>query len=291
MVLGLAGLALAAGANAWAEPVESPSAGDAASESSVAPGAKARSIAFAALVEARIESFKHTYSDQEGPWTHVRLTDVNVHLGSVPLASDGTLTIRQFGGALPDGSAIRNISIPAMGGWKRVLLFLKAPGWTESPILLDHAFRIERIGGRDVLVDADGLGVIGLSGRGALTGPAIYEPGTTWRKAPPFVTDPSGPEVARLVDKSSFIEAVAVAASAGAVELVATEFDAAPRRDPNTKWNEPRPAPPKPTDTNPYPCDEQVREAEGTACLGGIPTEPKSISQAEMEACLKGGAR
>src|SRR4051812_27316685 len=56
----------------------------------------------AAIVEGVVTDIQYAYSEEEGPWTRVILSDVQAHFGTVP----ERVEIWHFGGPLPNGNML-----------------------------------------------------------------------------------------------------------------------------------------------------------------------------------------
>ena len=189
---------------------------------------------------------------------------------------------------MSNGEFLAILEHPRMGRWNRVLLFLTDGEWSHSPIVSRHAFRIETIGGRDVLVDQDGAGVVGVGKRGLLRGPQVFDLEEVSKATPSFEQDPSSDAFDKLVEKNDLLQTVAMAVQDRVIGYSGAGFDSGPTH-PNGDWRQlGYPTPSRPEDVNPNPCEEQLRDKAGIECLGGDPEQPGSYSVEEMEACLKG---
>lgn len=132
----------------------------------------------AAVVEATVQELRSEYSDAEGPWTRVVLSDVQVHLGALPGPAAKRLELWQFGGALPNGRLVVAAELPVFTKGKRYLLFLRNTEWNVSPVVGPWALRVESAGplGKEALFTSDGQVVLGADERGLSLGPSLYEP-------------------------------------------------------------------------------------------------------------------
>ncbi|HSI60812.1 MAG TPA: hypothetical protein VLA16_24860 [Ideonella sp.] len=125
----------------------------------------------AAVVEGVVADIRHEYSDEDGPWTRVMLSDVKAHFGVAP----ASVEIRHFGGPLPNGRAVVAAELPVFVPGKRYVVFLRNTAWNLSPVVGSLALRVETVGGAEALVDSDGRAVTGVGLRGVEMGPALFE--------------------------------------------------------------------------------------------------------------------
>lgn len=125
-----------------------------------------------AVIEATIGAIAYEYSDAEGPWTRVTLTDVKSHLGAVP----AKLELLQFGGPLPNGRFMVAAELTRFVKGHRYVVFLRNTAWNLSPVVGDLAFRVESVDGNEVLVNSTGQAVVGIDGRGPEVGVTLFEP-------------------------------------------------------------------------------------------------------------------
>jgi hypothetical protein len=114
------------------------------------------------LIEARVADIGFGYDPILGPRTITTLTNVMTHAGEV---LSGNLQISTLGGPLPDGRTLDVPELPEFRLNSRYLVLLTGSNWFFSPVVSDYAFRIERIGGRDVLVGQTGHAVVRLDAR------------------------------------------------------------------------------------------------------------------------------
>ncbi len=119
-----------------------------------------------AIVEGEVGDIVSSYRDCEGPRSHVRLRNVRTLLGEPHL---DTLTLLTFGGQLPNGRMTSVSELPRFVPGGRYVIFLRNTDWRYSPVITNHAYRVERIAGREVLITTDGVGVTGVSARGVET--------------------------------------------------------------------------------------------------------------------------
>ena len=129
------------------------------------------------VVEGTVEDIRFDMDDCWGPRTVLTLSNVRTVIGG---AHPPSMELYTFGGLLPDGSYVEVSELPlyVLGG--RYLLFLRNTDWRYSPVIGDHAYRFERIAGKETLISTSGRGVTGFTDEGietntnALTGPVGY---------------------------------------------------------------------------------------------------------------------
>jgi hypothetical protein len=121
------------------------------------------------VVEATVDNIHFEFDECWGPRTVVTLGGVRSLVGAEQPAS---LDLYTFGGPLPGGSYMQVSELPryVIGG--RYLLLLRNSDWRYSPVIGDHAYRIERIAGKDVLISTSGRAVTGLGDEGVDTNTA-----------------------------------------------------------------------------------------------------------------------
>jgi hypothetical protein len=158
----------------------------------------------AAIVEGLVSEIRYEYTDEDGPWTHVTLSDIRAIQGDAP----PIVEIRQFGGPLPDGRFMVAAELPVFVAGKDYIVFLRSGSWNVSPVVGDLALRAERIANREVLVNSDGQAVTGVGDDGVEVGPALFDGPQRDGSAPKaLVTDLSGLE--RIVlDRQAFVESL-----------------------------------------------------------------------------------
>jgi hypothetical protein len=106
----------------------------------------------AAIVEGTVTDISFSYDDVQGPRTITTLTTLTPYRGSVGTS----LQIVTMGGPLPDGRYLHIPELPELRSGCRYLLFLTSRDWFYSPIVADYAFRIEQVGGKEVLLNQTG---------------------------------------------------------------------------------------------------------------------------------------
>ncbi|AFE04660.1 hypothetical protein COCOR_02469 [Corallococcus coralloides DSM 2259] len=125
----------------------------------------------ASVVEGEVTDVRSEYSPRTGPWTVVTLGNVRAHLGAAPRE----LRLKQAGGVLPDGRQLVVSHVPRFVRGGRYVVFLRNTGWSLSPVLDEHAFRVESVAGREVLVGAEGGLVAGLGSAGVRQTAPVFE--------------------------------------------------------------------------------------------------------------------
>ncbi|NOJ96854.1 hypothetical protein HMI51_28430 [Corallococcus coralloides] len=171
LLLGLTGCSAASGDEAPARQ-ESPLA----AEASLRPPRAVDSLLSlfdqtASVVEGEVTDVRSEYSPRTGPWTVVTLGNVRAHLGAAPRE----LRLKQAGGVLPDGRQLVVSHVPRFVRGARYVVFLRNTGWSLSPVLDEHAFRVESVAGREVLVGAEGGLVAGLGSAGVRQTAPVFE--------------------------------------------------------------------------------------------------------------------
>jgi hypothetical protein len=124
----------------------------------------------AAVVEGLVTDIQYDYSEEEGPWTRVILSDVHAHFGSAP----PEVEIRHFGGPLPNGRMMVAAELPVFVQGKRYVVFLRNTGWNVSPVVGDLALRLETVDDTEVLVNSDGQAVTEVGPEGVAVGLALF---------------------------------------------------------------------------------------------------------------------
>jgi hypothetical protein len=134
-----------------------------------------------AIVQGDVEDITFDSQECEGPRTVIHLSAVSTLLGD---PHDSKMTLRVFGGPLPNGSFVSASELPRYVLGAHYILVLRNTDWRFSPVIGDLAFRAETIAGKQVLVDTDGHGVTGISDSGVDTAtPQLTEPVGLNRKA------------------------------------------------------------------------------------------------------------
>jgi len=124
-----------------------------------------------AIVEGVVSSVRESFDVNQGPWTEVTFSDVTSHFGEAPRE----LTIRQFGGPLPNGRVMVISELPVFEEGGRYLVFLRNTSWNLSPVVGPLAFRLHTVDGRAVLTTQEGNAVTSLDAGGIGVGPKLTE--------------------------------------------------------------------------------------------------------------------
>jgi hypothetical protein len=129
----------------------------------------------AAVVDGIVSDISSSYSEEEGPWTTITLSNVRVRFGSAPQ----TVRIRQFGGPLPDGTNLAVAELPSFAKGERYVVFLRNTTWSITPLVIELTMRIFKSGTREMLVDNGGIAVTRIGSQGPDWGekiaPQIFE--------------------------------------------------------------------------------------------------------------------
>jgi hypothetical protein len=125
----------------------------------------------AAIVEGFVSDIQHEYSDEDGPWTRVILSNVRALSGEAP----STVEIRHFGGPLPNGALMVVAELPVFVLGKEYIVFLRNTAWNVSPVVGDFALRVEKLDDGEVVVNSDGEPVTRVGAGGIEFGPALFE--------------------------------------------------------------------------------------------------------------------
>jgi hypothetical protein len=125
----------------------------------------------AAIVEGVVSDIRYEYSEEQGPWTHVILSNVRAIAGDAP----STVEIRHFGGPLPSGALMVAAELPVFFVGKEYLVFLRNTEWNVSPVVGDLALRVEKVDDAEVLVNSDGQPVTRLDTGGLEFGPSLFQ--------------------------------------------------------------------------------------------------------------------
>jgi hypothetical protein len=246
-------------------------------------------VGFSALVEGTVTDFRSTFNDAEGPRTKVTLSNVVVHIGKADVDPRGELVLDFFGGPLPDGTFLFIAGAPRLEHWGRGLFFLAPGRWFDQPVLPGQAFRIVEVGGKQVVVSEIGGGVVGFSdeGWGAMARGVVLSPEERYREDPVALPQ-TQEQLEQFLEPWQFVGQAKLRVADGSMKLSPEGFNGIPWKE--GPWNLSGGAPVKKEEINPDPCPEQIREAQGIACLGGIPDGVAAdFTPAAMEACLAGG--
>jgi len=154
----------------------------------------------AAIVEGVVTDIQYDYSEQEGPWTRVILSNVRAIAGEAP----PMVEIRQFGGPLPNGALMVAAELPVFFVGKEYIVFLRNTAWNVSPVVGDFALRVEKVDDAEVVVNSDGQPVTRLDVRGLEFGPALFEALDRDGTAPKAVTDSLRAIASKPLDRERF---------------------------------------------------------------------------------------
>ena len=175
----------------------------------------------AAVVEGLVTDIQYDYSEEEGPWTRVILSDCQAHFGSAP----PLVEIRHFGGPLPNGRMMVAAELPAFVKGKQYIVFLRNTAWNVSPVVGDLALRVETVDGTEVLVNSDGQVVTEIGPRGVELGPALFE-GLELDGTPPKALGRSLSAFDRKpLDRQSFVEALRANLETHGLTVAGTFYD------------------------------------------------------------------
>jgi hypothetical protein len=119
-----------------------------------------------AIILADLRDISTDYESCEGPRTVLHFGNVQSLLG---MSHTDTLQLRVFGGPLPQNRYVADSKSPryVLGG--KYLLFLFNTDWRFSPVISDHAYRVEMAAGKEVLIAPNGHAVTGVSPLGVET--------------------------------------------------------------------------------------------------------------------------
>lgn len=114
----------------------------------------------ASIIEGRVVDVSFSYDPVEGPRTVTTFTDVQTHRGE---KIESPVRIATLGGPLPDGRLLVIPELPEFRIGSSYIILLTGSDWFYSPVIGDYAFRVERIGGRELLVTPTGHPVVNIS--------------------------------------------------------------------------------------------------------------------------------
>lgn len=178
----------------------------------------------AAVVEGTVSKIDFTYTDAEGPWTVVTLSNVMTHLGKAP----SEITIRVVGGPKPNGKWLMVSDHPQFVLNERYVILLRNTRWHISPVINNLALRVADLDGSEVLVDSNGSLVTGVDSNGVqLSGPVFERPMLNGEQVPPVAAQ--GRDVAARMntkqDRKKFIAALRGAADARRLSVAGQFYD------------------------------------------------------------------
>jgi hypothetical protein len=190
----------------------------------------------AVIVEGLVSDIQYEYSDEDGPWTRVILSDVQAHFGEAELRVE----IRHFGGPLPNGKVLVVSDLPEFVQGKRYIVFLRNTAWNVSPVVGDLALRVETLDGAEVLVSADGQALTGVSAEGLTLGPTLFESPDLNGAQPKALGQGLPSRGATLLDRAAFLDALGSTLTAKGLTVGGTFYD---RPAGEFKWRAQRVAP------------------------------------------------
>jgi hypothetical protein len=175
----------------------------------------------AAVVEGSVTDIQYDYSEEEGPWTRVTLSDVQAHFGTAP----PVMEIRHFGGPLPDGRMMVAAELPVFVKGKRYVVFLRNTAWNVSPVVGDLALRVETVDGSEVLVNSDGQAVTEVGPAGVEMGPTLFG-SIELDGTPPKALEKSLRALDRKpLDRRGFMEALDATLAARSLSVAGTFYE------------------------------------------------------------------
>jgi hypothetical protein len=177
----------------------------------------------AAIVEGYVKEIQYEYSEQDGPWTRVILSNVRAIAGDAP----ETVEIRHFGGPLPNGNLMVAAELPVFVPDREYVVFLRNTAWNVSPVVGDLAFRVEKLDGGEVLVNSDGQPVTQIGAGGFDFGPALFAAFERAGTAPKAITDNLRTIDSKPLDRERFTISLRSALDAQALQI-AGSFSAKP---------------------------------------------------------------
>jgi hypothetical protein len=158
----------------------------------------------AAVIEGVVSEIRYEFSDADGPWTRVVLSDVKAHFGTTPAKVELLL----FGGRLPSGRLMVAAELPVFVKGFRYVVFLRNTAWNLSPVVGNLAFRVDSVDGTEVLVSSDGQAVTGVDVSGAEFGAALFEPTPYEGRAAAAKTGGLRTLARKPMDRRHFVEAL-----------------------------------------------------------------------------------
>ncbi len=135
----------------------------------------------AAIFRGKLKNVGFTYDSCGGPRTEYVFGSAST-LAGVAMPAD--LTLKVLGGPIPSGSWVSVSEQPRLALDAEYVVFLRNTDWTYSPIVSDLVFRVEALGGREVLVNAQGRVLVAWNEDGAqFSAAAVSEPvGLQWKR-------------------------------------------------------------------------------------------------------------
>jgi hypothetical protein len=124
----------------------------------------------ATIFRGVLKDVKFTYENCAGPRTNYVFSDSSSIAGE-KVASE--VNLRVLGGPTPRGTWVGVSELPKLALDSQYVVFLRNTDWTFSPIVGNLVFRVETIGGREVLVHPSGRAVTGWGEDGPLLSAAV----------------------------------------------------------------------------------------------------------------------
>lgn len=172
----------------------------------------------AAIVEGFVRDIQYEYSEEDGPWTRVILSNVRAIAGE---ASE-TVEIRHFGGPLPNGALMVAAELPVFILGKEYIVFLRNTEWNVSPVVGDLALRVEKVDDAEVVVNSDGQPVTQIAARGLEFGPALFEALDRDGTAPKAITGSLRAIASKPFDRQGFTTSLQSTLEAQALRVAGT---------------------------------------------------------------------
>jgi len=116
----------------------------------------------AAVIEGIVRDIKYSYDEHTGPRTVVSLDVTKVHAGTY---DEPRVELRMLGGPTPDGRFMSTSETVDFAIGKTYIVFLTNQSWFYSPMPA-APLRVERVAGKEVLLNPQGHPMTGLSPRG-----------------------------------------------------------------------------------------------------------------------------
>jgi hypothetical protein len=113
-----------------------------------------------AIVRGTVSDVYNIYDDCKGPQTVLKFRNVITLLGE---KHEPDFELRTFGGWLPNGNHASISDEPGFVLGDDHIFFLRNTDWRFSPIIAGLAFRLQKFGEQEVLIDTDGFAVSGVS--------------------------------------------------------------------------------------------------------------------------------
>lgn len=175
----------------------------------------------AAVIEGLVTDIQYDYSEEEGPWTRVFISNVRVLFGSAP----SIVEIRHFGGPLPNGRLMVAAELPVFVLGKEYIVFLRNGAWNVSAVVGDLALRAETWAGTEVLVNSDGQAVTKVGAGGVEVGPALFDGPQRDGSAPKTLVNTLQSFESKPLDRQGFVESLKSALAAQGLSVAGTFAD------------------------------------------------------------------